>query len=49
LTTLVELTHSGLERHGEDYHQLREILDGPDAWSRTLEEFAKAASKETTA
>jgi hypothetical protein len=47
-TTLVELTHSGLERHGEGYQQLREILDGPDAWGRTLEEFAKAAGYKAT-
>ncbi len=47
--TLVELTHSGIERHGEGYQQLREILDGPDAWVRTLEEFARAANKETAA
>jgi hypothetical protein len=47
--TLVELTHSGIERHGEGYRQLREILDGPNAWTRTLEEFARAANKETAA
>ena len=30
--TLVELEHSGIERHGEGYEQLRAMLDGPDAW-----------------
>jgi hypothetical protein len=47
--TLVQLTHSGIERHGEGYQQLREIFDGPNAWTRTLEEFARAANKETAA
>jgi uncharacterized protein YndB with AHSA1/START domain len=46
--TLVELEHSGFERHGEGYQQLRDILDAPDAWARTLEEFAKAASGKTS-
>ena len=31
-TTLVELAHSKLERHGEGYEQLRAIFDGPGAW-----------------
>jgi Activator of Hsp90 ATPase homolog 1-like protein len=44
--TLVELEHSGIERHGEGYEQLRVALDGPDAWTRTLAEFAKAADGE---
>ncbi len=43
--TLVELEHSGIERHGEGYEQLRAALDGPDAWTRTLAEFAKAADR----
>ena len=47
--TLVELEHSGIERHGEGYEQLRAMLDGPDAWVTTLEEFAKAADREVTA
>jgi uncharacterized protein YndB with AHSA1/START domain len=41
-TTLVELEHSGLERHGEGYEQMRALLDGPDAWTNTLASFAKA-------
>jgi uncharacterized protein YndB with AHSA1/START domain len=42
--TLVELEHSGIERHGEGYEQLRMALDSPNAWTKTLEEFAKAAN-----
>jgi uncharacterized protein YndB with AHSA1/START domain len=44
--TLVELEHSGIERHGEGYEQLRARLDSPNAWTTTLEEFAKAADRE---
>ena len=40
-TTLVELTHSKIERHGEGAEQLRELFDGPGAWSGILECFAK--------
>ncbi len=47
--TLVELEHSALERHGEGYEKMREMLDSPDAWSRTLTEFAKAANQESKA
>jgi uncharacterized protein YndB with AHSA1/START domain len=39
--TLVELTHSKLERHGAGYQQLREIFDGPGAWSGILALYAK--------
>jgi uncharacterized protein YndB with AHSA1/START domain len=42
-TTLVELEHSKLERHGEGYEQLRAIFDGPGAWSEILAQYAKAA------
>jgi uncharacterized protein YndB with AHSA1/START domain len=42
-TTLVELAHSKLERHGEGYQKLREIFDGPGAWQEILVLFAKAA------
>ena len=48
-TTLVELEHSRIERHGEGYEQLREALDGPDAWERTLREYAAAANTEVKA
>jgi uncharacterized protein YndB with AHSA1/START domain len=40
-STLVELEHSKLERHGEGYEQLRALFDGPGAWSGILAEFAK--------
>ena len=42
-TTLVELEHSKLERHGEGYEQLRALFDGPGAWGHILALFAKAA------
>jgi len=45
-TTLVELEHSRLERHGEGYQQLRTALDGPNAWESILAEFAKVAGRE---
>jgi uncharacterized protein YndB with AHSA1/START domain len=44
--TLIELEHSGLERHGEGYEQLRVALDGPGAWGDTLAAFAMAANGE---
>jgi len=47
-TTLVELTHSGIERHGEGYEQLRAMLDSPNAWAGTLAEFAKAVESQAT-
>ena len=43
-TTLVELTHSKLERHGEGYEQLRAIFDGPGAWSGILGLYARMAN-----
>jgi len=42
--TFVELEHSKIERHGEGYEQLRELMNGPDAWARTLREYAVAAN-----
>jgi hypothetical protein len=44
--TLVVLTHSKLERHGEGYEQLRALFDGPGAWSGILECFAKKVEGE---
>jgi len=41
-TTLVELEHRKLERHGEGYEQLRALFDGPGAWSTILDLYAKA-------
>ena len=40
-TTLVELTHSKLERHGEGYEQLRTLFDGPGAWGDILALYGK--------
>ncbi len=40
-TTLVELTHSKLERHGEGAEQLRTLFDGPGAWRGILDLFVK--------
>ena len=45
-STFVELEHRGLERHGEGYERLREMLDSPDAWSTTLAEFANKANEQ---
>lgn len=44
-STLVELEHSKLERHGEGFQQLRAIFDGPGAWSGILVEYAKKFSQ----
>jgi uncharacterized protein YndB with AHSA1/START domain len=45
-TTLVQLEHSKLERHGEGYEKLRDIFDGPGAWGHILGLYAKAANGE---
>jgi uncharacterized protein YndB with AHSA1/START domain len=45
-TTLVQLEHSKLERHGEGYEKLREIFDGPGAWGHILEQYATAANRD---
>ena len=42
--TLVELVHSGLERHGEGYEQLRAAFDSPNAWSGVLAHYAAAVN-----
>jgi uncharacterized protein YndB with AHSA1/START domain len=42
-TTLFELEHSKLERHGEGYEQLRAFFDGPGAWADILALYPKAA------
>ncbi len=39
--TLVQLTHSKLERHGEGYEQLRAMFESPTAWSGILSHFAR--------
>lgn len=41
-STLVELEHRKIERHGEGAEQLRAMFDGPEAWVSILETFAKA-------
>jgi uncharacterized protein YndB with AHSA1/START domain len=43
--TVVELEHRDLEAYGEAAAQMRETFGRPDAWGRTLEEFAKAAAR----
>lgn len=47
-STQVDLEHSKLERHGEGYEQLYTMLDSPNAWSRTLAEFARRADNSAT-
>ena len=39
--TLIELTHTKIERHGEGYEQLCAMLDSPNAWAGTLAAFAR--------
>ena len=39
--TVVDLVHSGLERHGEGYEQLRALFDGPGAWGEIMARYAK--------
>ena len=41
--TLVELEHRDLEAYGAAAAQMHETFDSPDAWGRTLEEYARAA------
>jgi len=51
-STLVELIHSKIERHGEGAEQLRDLFDGPGAWqgildcyARKLDQSAKGATR----
>jgi hypothetical protein len=48
-STMVELEHRGIERHGEGYQKLRDVLDSPNAWTLTLESFAKRTEREVQA
>jgi hypothetical protein len=48
-TTFVELEHSALERHGEGYEQLRAMLDGPEAWEKTLSVYGAEANRRASA
>ena len=43
--TLVELEHSHIDRHGEGWEQLREMLEAPNAWAGTLAAYAAVADK----
>ena len=43
-STLVELTHYNLERHGEGFEEYREKMDGPGAWTFVLGEYARVTS-----
>jgi hypothetical protein len=45
-TTIVELVHSHLERHGDGWEQLRAIFDGPGAWVAILDSFANTVGAE---
>ena len=45
-TTLVELEHSKLDRHGEGWEQLRALFEGPGAWQGILDLFAGHMEKE---
>lgn len=45
-TTLIELTHYNLERHGDKFLELRDKLEGPGAWITILESYAKKAGEE---
>lgn len=38
--TLIELTHSKIERHGEGAEQLRSLFDSPGAWQSILDSYA---------
>ena len=42
--TLVELEHRDLDAFGDAAVQMRETFDAPDAWGRTLSEFARVAT-----
>jgi hypothetical protein len=48
-STFVELQHSALERHGEGYEQLRDMMNSPGAWERTLAVYAAEANKKASA
>ena len=43
--TLVELEHRDLEAYGEAAAQMQETFESPDAWGRTLDEFARVAAE----
>jgi uncharacterized protein YndB with AHSA1/START domain len=39
--TRVELTHSGIERHGEGWERMRDAVGSPDGWGIGLKRFAQ--------
>jgi hypothetical protein len=39
----VELVHSGLERHGEGWERVREIVASPGGWATLLDLFTAQA------
>jgi uncharacterized protein YndB with AHSA1/START domain len=43
-STLVELEHRHLDRHGDGWEELSNVFTAPDAWSGTLKLFAAAAA-----
>ncbi len=47
--TFVQLEHSALERHGEGYQQLRDMMDSPLAWQQTLAVYAAEANRKASA
>jgi uncharacterized protein YndB with AHSA1/START domain len=38
--TRVELEHRKLERHGEGWEQMRDMIGSPSGWGGTLQQFA---------
>ena len=43
-TTLVELEHSKLGRHGIGAEKMRAIFDAPEAWEKIIADYARAAA-----
>jgi uncharacterized protein YndB with AHSA1/START domain len=39
--TRVELTHSGIERHGEGWERMRDAVASPDGWGVGMRRFAQ--------
>jgi uncharacterized protein YndB with AHSA1/START domain len=43
-STLVELEHRGLDRHGEGWERMREAVGSPDGWRKGMLAFAERLS-----
>lgn len=43
-TTLVELEHSKLGRHGIGAEKMRAIFDAPEAWEKIIADYARAVA-----